>query len=337
MNGTEASAMAAGVIPFLYYIDPDIPHNHGCVEQIDVVAPEGTIVRARYPASTSCATFVPADMMQDVVNKALAQAIPERVPAGSTRCCNTPFLAGTTDGRQWGLALNNSAGGGGAAHGTDGWPLYYNLAALGGMKILSIEQLELLYPLRVEHVEIAPDSMGLGQWIGGPGLFVAVRPLGTDMTVITAGDGAANPPHGVLGGTPGIGGGQYVEPLGGGPRRFFSVSGSMHVAETERWVGISTGGGGYGHPCDRAVEQVVRDVRNGLVTAGTAYEVFGVALTQDGVVDEDATNDRRAWLRATPRPSVDPMTPDAARWLAENLRPGDTYELNPTLTGGPIA
>ena len=44
--------MAAGAIPFLYYIDPDIPHNHGCIEHIEVIAPEGTICNASYPAST---------------------------------------------------------------------------------------------------------------------------------------------------------------------------------------------------------------------------------------------------------------------------------------------
>ena len=70
-NGTFATAMAAGTIPFLYYIDPDIPHNQGCIDHVEVIAPEGTICNARYPASTSCATIVPSDLMQDVVNRAM--------------------------------------------------------------------------------------------------------------------------------------------------------------------------------------------------------------------------------------------------------------------------
>ena len=334
-NGTYAVALAAGAIPFMNYIDPDIPHNHGCIERIDVIAPEGTICNARYPASTSCATIVPGDVMQDVVNRAMAEALPRRVPAGSARSSNTPQFSAELgrDGRPWGVVLFNNSGGFGAAHGTDGWPLCCNLASSGGMKIQSIEQMELLYPLRISKHEIEQDSMGFGQWIGGPGTRAVVEPLmDEDVIAITKGDGCANPPHGALGGTPGIGGGQYIESRETGARRYVSAGGNMVLAGTsEFWVGISTGGGGFGPPWQREVEAVRRDVRDGLVSRDRAREVFGVALSDepDPVVDEQATEELRLQLAVVPPPLVSPTEPAAATWVAENIRECDEYLLNP--------
>ena len=171
LNGSYATSQAAGAVPFLNYIDPDIPHNEGCIEHIDVVAPEGTVCNATYPASTSSATIVPSDAMQDAVNKAMAAAAPELVIAGSARCGNVPQFSGmdSRTGVAWGAMLFNNTGAQGASNGTDGWPLYESSAAAGGLKAQSIEQIELLYPMHIERMEIEPDSMGMGEHIGGPG------------------------------------------------------------------------------------------------------------------------------------------------------------------------
>jgi N-methylhydantoinase B len=140
-NGSYATSQAAGAVPFLYYIDADIPHNHGVIEHVEVSAEEGSVCWARYPGCTSCATIVPSDAMQDAVNRAMVAAMPERVPAGGARCANIPQFAGNgADGNSpWGFMLFNNAGAGGAAMENDGWPLWYNQAALGGMKIQPIE------------------------------------------------------------------------------------------------------------------------------------------------------------------------------------------------------
>lgn len=335
-NGSFATSQAAGAVPFLYYIDADIPHNHGVIEHIEVSAPEGTICNARFPASTSCATIVPSDMMQDAVNKAMVAALPDRVPAGSTRCANIPQFSGSgADGATpWGFMLFNNGGAGGAAKGNDGWPLWYNQAALGGMKIQPIEQLELLYPVRIEQWEVDTDSMGFGQWLGGPGNVCKVRPLVDEMVTIAFGDGAANPPHGAMGGGAGSGGGQYVEDEATGTRRYVSSSGAFGVDHRrEFYVGVSTGGGGWGKPHERDVEQVRRDVRDEWISREAAREMFGVVLSADAdpVVDEAATAAARAELATRESAVVTPTTPDAATWLRDHMRDGDEYLLNPQL------
>ncbi len=336
VNGSLATTQAAGAIPFLYYIDPDIPHNHGCIAHIDVTAEQGTICWARFPASTSVATIVPSDMMQDAINKAMASAIPHLVPAGGPRCANIPQFAGVdpATGEAWGAMLFNNCGGSGAARGANGWPLYANLAAAGGLKAQSIEQIELLYPLFIGHNEIEPDSMGFGEWNGGPGTRLAVSSTAGPTEVITFGDGCSNPPHGVLGGTAAIGGGQYVENSTTGKRRFVGASGHLLIGRDEVWVGVSTGGGGYGSPLERDAEEVRRDVANGVVSLGSARDIFGVVLTATETLlslDVEATRKLREQLDVQPRPLVDPTTPGASTWITDNMTEGDEFLLNPTI------
>jgi N-methylhydantoinase B len=330
LNGSYATSQAAGAVPFLNYIDPDIPHNHGCIRHIRVLTEKGTICEAEYPASTSSATIVPSDAMQDAVHKAMAHAIPDRVLAGTVRCSNVPQFTGVDErtGEAWGVMLFNNTGGQGASKETDGWPLYESSAAAGGLKAQSIEEIELLYPLLVEQMEIECDSMGFGEWIGGPGVRFVARPVRGQMEGLTFGDGCDNPPHGVLGGTAGIGGGQYVENAQSQKRTFISASGYFRVDSDEFYVGVSTGGGGYGNPLERDPEQVRLDVRDGIVSAQRARDIFGVVLGDNGV-DAAETARLRGELSREARPLIVPESPGAGSWVAEQLRDGDEYLVNP--------
>lgn len=333
VNGSVATTQAAGTVPFLYYVDPDIPHNQGAIDCITVSSEKGTICNPHYPASTSCSTVVPSNMLTDVINKALAQAMPDKVLAGLPRGANIPQFAGSSgwDGKPWGVMLFNNRGGMGGASDVDGWPLFGSHSSFGGLKIQSIEQMELLYPIEVEETEIEPDSMGLGYHIGGPGIRMSVRPALGAMDCITFGDGMRNPPHGMGGGTRGIGGGQYVENLDTGTRRFTSAAAVVEVAANERYVGVSSGGGGHGDPLLRDPEQVRRDVRDGLVTREAARRVFRVVL--DDAFDPSVLADETAALRsearrAEPAP-LDPQGPNANTWLADTMTGRDVFLLNP--------
>lgn len=345
LNGSYAVACAAGAAPFLFYVDADIPHNQGCLEHIEVIAKEGTICNASYPASTSVATGCPSDTIQDTIHKAMSSVIPERVPAGGTKDANLPQFSGSVGGELWGVMVFNGTGGGGACNGFDGWPIYEAVSSAGAIRIQQVEELELLHPLRIEQVEIEPDSCGFGQWIGGPGTRLVVRPL-TDVETecITFSDGMSNPPHGVLGGRMGCGGGAYVQEPGGA-RRYISPCGIVRLQPGELWVGVSTGGGGYGDPLLRPAERVLEDLRDGFITRWSAEEVFGLVLTEDRpalarpslagmapqplILDREATAARRAELGARPRPAIDPDRPGASTWVEDHMRDGDVYLSNP--------
>jgi N-methylhydantoinase B len=331
VNGSYATTQAAAKIPFMCYIDPDIPHNYGCLKHIEVFAPEGTICNARFPAATSAATIVPSDAIQDAINKAMAAAVPDLVPAGGARCGNVAQLTGVDNvtGEPWGLMEFNNTVGAGGAKGADGWPLYESVGCAGGLKAQAIEELELLYPILIEQMEVEVDSMGFGEWNGGPGNRFVVRPTRGSMECITFGDGYRNPPHGVLGGSPGIGGGMYVVGRDG-RKQFFSATAHVAVGPDEILVGIASGGGGWGNPLERDVQTVCDDVRDGFVSVEAARRVYGLDVDAAGVIVDPVETERlRAELAASARPLIEPVEPNSATWLEENMSDGDEYLENP--------
>ncbi len=335
-NASIGVMQAASGVPILCCIDPTIPHNDGCLRHITGIAPVGSVCNAKYPGSTAIATTVPGDPMQDAVWKALAVALPERAVAGFGRVQCVPVLSGTDQrgdvAKDWGVMLFNGASGGGAAPHADGWPLMMTLSASGGLKSLGVEMSELLYPMLVERMEIEPDSMGHGKHRGGAGINMALRSISGPMECHLFGDGASNPPHGVLGGTPGIGGGNYRESQTTGVRAYCSAKGHMTISADETWVSVSTGGGGNGDPLERPADAVCRDLRDGVISAGTARDVYGLAWDPETfAVDEAATRSQRERIKATRGVLrlLTPERPSASPWLKEHMRPGDVFLLDP--------
>jgi N-methylhydantoinase B len=332
-NASYGVLQAAAGVPILCSIDPDIPHNEGCLRHINAKAPSGTICLAEYPHSTAMATIVPGDAMQDAVWKALAHAVPDRVAAGYARMNCAPFLAGVDnrDGKKqpWGAMFFNGAGGGGACSGADGWPLIMTTAGMGGLKILNVEMSELHHPVLIESMEIEPESMGHGKSIGGPGIRIVVRPVDGPMECHLFGDGQENPPHGVAGGTPGIGGGNYKEERRTGKRTYYSTNGNLEVSDGEVWVGVSSGGGGYGCAWERDPELVAENVRDGFFSSETARSIYRVALNPAFSIDIKTTEHLRASAKNLQKHAVTPNTPSASSWRTSVMRDGDEYLLDP--------
>ena len=331
VNASYAVLQAAGGTPVVMMIEPDIPHNEGCLRRVHVSAPSGSICNASYPASTSLGTVLPADAMQEAVGTALVGAAPELTQAGNARWANIPMFSGIDrrSGESWGHQLLNPGGGGGAAQGTDGWPLITTSAAWGSLRIASVEHTELIYPLSVAEWEIEPNSMGLGAQIGGPGVRFSLAPLHDPVDVVYDCDGQRNPPFGVGGATPGAGGGTYIEEHDTGRRRFLGAEVHDTVSPNQSWVSVSTGGGGHGNPLDRPIEQVRKDVRDGLYSEERARDVYGVVLTEgfDPEIDEAATAEARRLIAGRQEDEGVPLTlpnrPGASTWLEANMRSGD--------------
>jgi N-methylhydantoinase B len=333
VNASWTTCIGSAATPVFTCLDPDIPHNEGCTRHITVHAEPGSITRAEWPAATAAATIVPGDAIGDAVWRCLAQAVPERTSAGFGRIAPNAMTTGY-DRRvpgvevPFGVILFNCSSGGGANAEHDGWPLMFDQNALGGMKILPIEVLELHYPLVVRRHEIRTDSMGAGRTRGGPGLHFEVEVRGTgQVDVYGFGDGIANPPFGVLGGTPGDGGALY-RLNADGTRTFYTAITYIRVREGERWVSASSGGGGYRDPFERDAERVLADVRDGYVSVAAAEALYGVVLADGGrAVDRPATERLRSRARKTA--TVTPMEPGAGTYQALIMRPEDSFELNP--------
>jgi N-methylhydantoinase B len=336
VNASWATCQNAASTPILACLDPDVPHNQGCLQHITVSAPKGTITNVEWPGATADATIVPADAISDAVWKCLTEAAPDKAVAGYGHIAPNAVTAGfdrRTDGvaTPFGVILFNGSSGGGACLEHDGWPMMYCPAAIGGLKFVPVEVLEMTYPLVVHTQEVRVDSMGAGKTRGGPGLTFHVEPRGTgQVDNYPYGDGMFNPPFGVFGGQPGDGGALY-RINADGTRTFFTMISYFRVRAGESWVGESTGGGGYGNPLERDPERVRLDVRNGFVSLRAAGREYGVILDPETLkVDHPATEALRARLAGERViETIVPMELDSGTYYKDLMRAGDAFELDP--------
>ena len=81
VNGTFTSSASATILTLLQMVNPDIPHNEGMVQPIEIVIPEGTILNAAYPKATTFGNHL-CPPNADAIIRALAPVIPDRVTAG---------------------------------------------------------------------------------------------------------------------------------------------------------------------------------------------------------------------------------------------------------------
>jgi N-methylhydantoinase B len=295
VNGTYTSSASATLLTFLQMVNPDIPHNHGMTEGVEIVIPEGTLLNASYPAATTFGNHL-CPPNADAIMRALAPVIPERVTAGwNNLLCS---LSSGTDPRKddgyVDIMFMGLKGGSGAMAGCDGYDHIGMIDASGGLLDQDYEMFEQQTPhLLLEH-EYACDSAGAGRRRGGLGVRTRYRVGGEDTQLVVFGDGDEEGAFGLMGG--GDGALNSIELRYPDGRRYKTTSKDMinEVPTGTEYVQVAGGGGGWGEPTGRDAQAVRREVRDGLVSLEAAHEVYGVVL--DPVtfeVDERATEAAR--------------------------------------------
>ncbi|MSP67857.1 MAG: hydantoinase B/oxoprolinase family protein [Alphaproteobacteria bacterium] len=275
------------------FFSPDIPRNEGTFRPIRLIAPEGSIVNPRLPAATTMCTLFPTFQIIHACWQALAHTAPDRAIAGWGPSV-FPITAGLHRNGEtfvmyhWGC----NSGIGGVAE-RDGFDLFGPIPTFGGLIIPNAETDEQLYPVHIRRQELRADAAGAGQFRGGTGADYEVDVLvPTEVTFRAEGLRSANT-YGVAGGLPGVMGRMTVTPAGGetqpaptyGVRRFPPL----------RVTVASPAGSGYGDPLRRDPARVLRDVRDGIVSADAAKRDYGVVIAAGGrTLDAPATTALRA-------------------------------------------
>ena len=137
---------------------------------------------------------------------------------------------------------------------------------------------------------------------GGLGMRRELRLLAGEGRYSALSDRAAIPPFGVGGAGPAAP--VKVSVIRNGTELEFPTPGKVTgypLVAQDMVVMQSAGGGGYGDPLARDPGRVRQDVVAGRVSPARARAGYGVVLTQDGQVDEEATRSRRAELAAARR------------------------------------
>jgi N-methylhydantoinase B len=157
------------------------------------------------------------------------------------------------------------------------------------------EQAEAKYPIMIERFELIPDSGGAGRHRGGLGIARTVRAL-SPMTVNSQSDRSKCPPWGLDGGGDATGNNIAFRLAGEWKTDFPNAKVLVAQLKTEdAWRISSGGGGGYGAPFERPVEEVREDVRQGYVTVQAAAERYGVVVdAATFAIDQAATDKLRA-------------------------------------------
>jgi len=268
----------------------DYPINDGSFRSLKTIVPPGRVISATRPAPMRWWMTFPMTIV-DTVFKALASAIPDRVIAGHHADLLVAqfhgFNAKTSE-----LFMGNFGplgGGWGAKRSEDG---VSGTVAIndGDTHNSPNEQIEAKFPLVVERYALVPDSGGAGRYRGGLGVERVVRAR-TDITLNTQIERAHCRPWGLEGGRDGKG--NSVALRFGTHWKTEFPNAKVLVAQIKAGDAFrlrSGGGGGYGSPLDRPVEDVRDDVRQGYVSVHEAAVFYGVVIDADTFrVNEGAT------------------------------------------------
>ena len=231
-------------------LDPTIPANSGFYRAISVTAPEGSIVNARLPAPVAWRTQT-CQRIADVVLGALAQVVPERVPAaGNGANCALVFSGVDPSTGQLYVYLETLAGGSGATAIGDGMDAVQ--VHVTNTSNLPVESLEAEYPLLVTEYALVDGSGGAGRHRGGRGLRRTIEVIGHEARFLGTTERARIAPWGLAAGEPG-GRARLVLNPGGTDERELPPKVWGHVLRAGDRVAIETpGAGGYGPPDERA-------------------------------------------------------------------------------------
>ncbi len=255
INAVEAITYSACFYVFRCLLQDDVPATSGLMRPIHVIAPSGTVVNAKPPAAVAGGNVETSQRIVDVLLKALAQAIPDRIPAAASGTMNNVTIGGID------LRFKNSR----SKNSRAGEPFAYYETIAGGMGArptkdgvsgvhthmtnslnTPAEALEYAYPMRLRQYSLRSRSGGAGLHTGGDGIVREIEVL-TDAQVTLLADRRTRGPYGLAGGADGAPGRTLIVRRDGSEEELPGKT-SVRLRTRERVRIESPGGGGWGKP-----------------------------------------------------------------------------------------
>ena len=242
VNAVRAITLSATLYVLRCLAGQDIPANAGCMRPVTVSTTPGTIVDARFPAAVAGGNVETSQRIVDTILGALAQAVPDAIPAASQGTMNNTAIGGTDPRTGYPFAYYETlAGGMGASTQGPGESAVHS--HMTNTLNTPVEALEYAYPLRVCEYSVRRGSGGQGKFPGGDGLVREIELLAPcEITVLS--ERRTHAPWGLKGGQPGSPGHNVLTQNNtqkSMPPKFHAHAGPGDTLRLE-----TPGGGGYG-------------------------------------------------------------------------------------------
>ena len=266
VNATLASTASAVFYAVIACADEPIVPNAGCYRPVTLVAPEGLVVNARHPAPVAH-RMVLSHRLANVLLGALAQAVPDRVPAAYYGASYVVTFQSVTAAGERRVLVEIEIGGTGGHPKEDGVSAYS--AGMHNNANIPIETVESDLPIAILAYGLLPDSAGPGEHRGGLGLFREWRVECEEAFFTASLERFKFHPFGLHGGKPAARGYLYVT-QNGERRALGSKVNNLHLRRGDVVRLETSGGGGFGNPTSRTRADLDRDLRLGYVTQAAA-------------------------------------------------------------------
>ncbi|MBB5935502.1 hydantoinase B/oxoprolinase family protein [Streptomyces zagrosensis] len=273
VNCGVAQAVSALRVGYKLLVSPDVPGNGGSFRTMTTQVREGSVLGAKAPAACQW-YFSHLGLLIDMVGRALAPAVPERVAAASHGDSMIVLLAGFDPrvAREY-VSLEATLGGWGAWRGSDGESALINNVN-GSLKDVPVEVFETRFPFRITSYGMRPDSGGAGQWRGGNGVTREYEAL-SDCTVSLWFERSKQPAWGLFGGDDAVGPDVVINPGRPDERRLLKANG-LRLAQGDVVRCSTGGGGGFGDATKRDPQAVRADIADRFVSPEAALRQYGI-------------------------------------------------------------
>ena len=267
---------------FKYLTTPHLPSNHGHYAPLEVIAPEGNLFHAVYPA----ATYVLWTKMVafELIAHALSQAV-ESIPASSGADLPGFMSMGVQyqTGRKF-IVSNNEGIGWGGTYRHDGANALQQPSG-SSSRNTSIEVLEHTSNVFHERLELITDSGGSGLHRGGLGVRRNVS-FAADSEIISMKKKTKTSAWGLNGGGEPSRNGMIIWP-GTEKEKLVGLKRAF-MKKGESFSNFTAGGGGWGHPYERDIQKILADLKNEYISKDAACNDYGVIVADDGSWSETA-------------------------------------------------
>lgn len=249
VNANYAITLSATLYAFRCLVGDDVLYNAGVSRAIAVVAPEGSLVNAVRPAAVAGGNVETSQRITDVVLGALAQALPDVVPAASQGTMNNVTLGGVDPRTGRRFAYYETLGGGmGGRNGLAGVSGVHT--HMSNTRNTPVEAIEHYLPVRIRQYRLRRGSAGAGRYPGGEGLVREYEALAeTAVTVLS--ERRRSRPYGAQGGGPG-GSGRNTVIRADGREEILPSKARLELRPGDRLLIETPGGGGFGAADDEA-------------------------------------------------------------------------------------